>query len=302
VLIVGAASRDHAVDDPRGWRLGGAVTYAALTLARFGLRVRALVGVDSLAAEAGELDLLRAADAEVVLAPLVRGPVFENIEGVDGRIQRCVSVSDPVPIAALPAGWGREPSWLLVPVADELGPEWAAAAPAGAFVAVGWQGMLRTLVAGEVVRRRAPTRNELVARANLIGLSRHDLAPGTSPEGLLQLIDPRAELVVTEGDGGGRIWAPASRDRERRSSRRYPAIPSDGAVDPTGAGDVLLAAIVAVRLEPSLAGRPPGRGSDVRLAAAAASLATEGPGLSGVPELGAVLRRMRGRSTRVAST
>jgi sugar/nucleoside kinase (ribokinase family) len=301
VLIVGAASRDHAVDDPRGWRLGGAVTYAALTLARFGLRVRALVGVDSLAAEAGELDLLRAADAEVVLAPLVRGPVFENIEGVDGRIQRCVSVSDPVPIAALPAGWGREPAWLLVPVADELGPEWAAAAPAGAFVAVGWQGMLRTLVAGEVVRRRAPTRNKLVARANLIGLSRDDLAPGTSPEDLLQLIDPAAELVVTEGDGGGRIWAPAPDNRRRRSSRGYRAISSDGVVDPTGAGDVLLAAIAAARLDSSSPGRPPARGSDIRFAAAAASLAIERPGLSGVPELAAVLRRMRRRSARSPS-
>ncbi|HEV2005068.1 MAG TPA: hypothetical protein VGQ85_00510, partial [Candidatus Limnocylindrales bacterium] len=106
------------------------MTYAALTLARLGLCVRALVGVDAIAAHARELDVLRAAGAEVVLAPLVRGPVFENIEGIDGRIQRCVSVSDPVPIAALQAGWGRESAWLLVPVADELGREWAAAAPA----------------------------------------------------------------------------------------------------------------------------------------------------------------------------
>ena len=64
---------------------------------------------------------------------------------------------------------------------------------------------------------------------------------------------------------------------------------------------VLLAAIVALRLDPSLPGWRLDRGSVVRLAAAAASLATESPGLWGVPELGAVLRRMRRRSRRVAS-
>jgi sugar/nucleoside kinase (ribokinase family) len=301
VVVVGAASRDLASDDPRGWRLGGAVTYAALTLARLGLRVRALVGVDSLAAEARELDLLRAAGAEVALVRLDRGPVFENVEGAGGRIQRCLSESDSVPTSALPAGWDRDPGWMLAPVADELAPEWAMVPLAGAFLAVGWQGMLRTLIAGDVVRRRAPARNALVERANLIGLSRDDLAPDTSPEALLRLIDPRTELVVTEGDGGGRIAASAPGHGRPHPWRRYGAILSDGAVDPTGAGDVLLAAILALRLNPSLAGRPLGRGSDVRLAAAAASLATEAPGVSGVPELDAVLRRLRRRSRRIAS-
>ena len=32
VVVVGAACRDLVHDDPRGWRLGGGVTYAALTL------------------------------------------------------------------------------------------------------------------------------------------------------------------------------------------------------------------------------------------------------------------------------
>lgn len=319
MLVVGAASRDLAADDPRGWRLGGAVTYAALTLARLGLHVRALVGVDAIAAEAQELDLLRAAGAEVVQARLDRGPVFQNIESASGRVQMCVSESDRIPVAVLPPAWvraeaagpepargqdptaGREPAWMLVPVADELGPEWATEPGAVAFVAVGWQGMLRTLVAGEMVRRRAPQRNELVARANLIGLSRDDLAPATSPSDLLRLIGTHAELVVTEGDRGGSISGPATGDDRRRSTRRYPALRSDELVDPTGAGDVFLAAIVAARLDPSLEAEPTGRDSDIRFAAATASLAIERPGLAGVPELDAVLRRMRRRSTRVAS-
>ena len=34
VVVVGAAARDIAPDDPRGWRLGGGVSYSALTTAR----------------------------------------------------------------------------------------------------------------------------------------------------------------------------------------------------------------------------------------------------------------------------
>ena len=61
IVVVGAASRDRVEDDPRGWRLGGAVSYAALAIARLGLRVGALVGADAEAATARELDLLREA-------------------------------------------------------------------------------------------------------------------------------------------------------------------------------------------------------------------------------------------------
>ena len=56
VVVVGAASRDLVDDDPRGWRLGGGVSYAALTPgpAR-ACRSRALIGVGRLAAEPREL-------------------------------------------------------------------------------------------------------------------------------------------------------------------------------------------------------------------------------------------------------
>src|SRR5215831_17540461 len=60
VVVVGAAARDIVHDDPRGWRLGGGVSYAALTLARLGLRTGALVGADPEAARSRELDFLRA--------------------------------------------------------------------------------------------------------------------------------------------------------------------------------------------------------------------------------------------------
>src|SRR5258706_15608584 len=88
-LVIGAASRDLTADDARGWRLGGAVAYAGLTLARLGIATRLLVGVDGIAASASELDLLRAAGADLEPVRLARGPVFQNIEMAAGRRQRC---------------------------------------------------------------------------------------------------------------------------------------------------------------------------------------------------------------------
>src|SRR5258706_6409458 len=140
VLVVGAASRDVTPDDPRGWRLGGAVTYCSLTLSRFGLDVRALVGVDAAAAEADELAILGDAGVAVERVKLEHGPVFENVEGPTGRRQRCISAADAIDLAVLPADWRSNDAVLLGPVAGELGPAWATvSAP---FVGLGWQGLL----------------------------------------------------------------------------------------------------------------------------------------------------------------
>ena len=51
---------------PRGWRLGGGVTYAALTTARLGLRTAAVVGVDREASRAHELDAMRDAGVDIL--------------------------------------------------------------------------------------------------------------------------------------------------------------------------------------------------------------------------------------------
>ena len=89
VVHVGSASRDLTTDDPRGWRLGGGATYAALTTARLGLRTAAFIGVDAAAAEADELDRLREAGVDLRLVRLDEGPVFENRETAGGRVQTC---------------------------------------------------------------------------------------------------------------------------------------------------------------------------------------------------------------------
>jgi sugar/nucleoside kinase (ribokinase family) len=287
VLVVGAASRDVTDADPRGWRLGGAVAYASLTLARLGLRVRSLVGADGPASAAQELDLLRDAGAEVAVAPLAHGPVFDNIEQPRGRRQRCLSVADAIPLAALPRHWEGNDAVLLGPVAGELGPEWCAVqAP---LVALGWQGLLRRLVAGADVERAPPRPDPLLAAADVVGVSVDDVDPGTRLRGLVDLVRPGATLVVTRGDRGG--TALVSRRPARSILRAYPAIPSNGVIDATGAGDVFLAAFVATAIDGARLGAVD-VAARLTLAAAAGSIAVEGPGLLGVPTLDAVRRRV----------
>lgn len=283
VLVAGAAVRDVVADDPRGWRLGGAAAFGALTLARLGLRVRAAIGADEAAAEALELDHLRAAGVELHLVPLHSGPVFENLEWPGGRRQRCLAISDPVPVDHLPARWTDDlDAALLAPVAGELDAAWTSvAAP---VFAVGWQGLLRELRAGADVERRPPAMGTLLGTASLVGASREDFAPGTPAASLVALLGPRTTLALTEGEAGGLVLRTDAQGRPG-PARRYPAIPSDRTLDPTGAGDVFLAALLAARLQRSL-------GSATRLAAAAASLAVEAPGLAGVPDLAAVRVRM----------
>ena len=287
VLVVGAASRDLTADDPRGWRLGGAVTYGSLALARLGLGVRALIGVDGDAAEARELGVLREAGVEIGLARLAHGPVFENIERPGGRRQRCLSAADPITPAMLPESWHGHESILLGPVADELPPVWTTvSAP---FVALGWQGLLRRLVPGADVERVAPGPAPLLALADLVGVSSDDVDPSVRLSELVDLIRPGATLVVTRGDRGGTLLV--SRRPARSVLRAYPAIPSNEVVDPTGAGDVFLAALVAATIDGARLGVGEAA-ARLSFAAAASSLAVERPGIEGVPTLEAVRRRV----------
>lgn len=293
IVVVGSASRDLVDDDPRGWRLGGGVSYSALTTARLGIATGAIVGVDAEAATASELDLLRDAGVDVRLVPLAHGPVFVNIERPEGRLQLCGDRSDPVPVDTVPDAWRSAPGWILAPVAAELPPAWAAFPSDEAFVAVGWQGLLRELEADQPVRHVAPRPDPIIARADLVGLSRDDVERDVVLADLYALLRRGASLAVTQGDHGGLVVHGAHGDRDAALDlRHYPAVPSHAVVDPTGAGDVFLAALAAARVEPRLVGGRIGQGFDLLLAAAAASLVLEGPGMFGVPTRDAVRARM----------
>lgn len=290
MIVVGAAARDVVADDARGWRLGGAVAYAALTLARLGVPTTALIGLDPAAMTAWELDSLRAAGVEVVPSPLRRGPVFELAASAAGRSIRCVSASDRIDVASFADRLPDPSALVLVPIADELPAATVRLASPSTLVALGWQGLLRRLEPGQAVAPRPARSGWLVRRADVVVLSREDLAPGAEPERLLPLLRRDAVLVVTDGPRGGRV---AIRVAHGGTSRiDYDAIPAEREIDSTGAGDVFLAALVAARLNPAAFRASRGLASELRVAAAAASLSVEARGLAGLPDLAAVRARM----------
>jgi sugar/nucleoside kinase (ribokinase family) len=290
VVHVGSACRDIASDDPRGWRLGGGVTYAALATARLGLVTAAIIGVDDAAGQAHELDALRDAGVDLLLVPLVEGPVFHNVETAGGRRQTTVAVGRPLEPQRVPESWQRARAWSFTPVAAELGDEWMGSVPDNAIVAVGWQGMLRRLTPGGPVERLVPGERDLIRRADLVGVSHHDVDPATTIETLTRHLRPGARLLVTQGHLGG-LLVTADGDRPGASLRYLPTR-TDREIDATGAGDTFLAALVAATVRPSAMGLLRRRvGADLRFAAAAGSLAVEGVGLAGVPDLLAVRAR-----------
>jgi sugar/nucleoside kinase (ribokinase family) len=295
IVHVGSACRDVAPDDPRGWRLGGGVTYATLTTARLGLRTAAVIGVDDPASTASELERMREAGAELMLVPLAEGPIYHNVETEAGRVQTCVQPGVPLPVPSLPVSWLAAPAWQLAPVAGEIGDKWAAALPETAYVAVAWQGFLRWLVAGQRVARRPPSASPILARADLVGVSHRDVDPDTPIGALTALLKPGARLVVTRGHEGGLVVTVGGPGPE--AVLRYGADPSVREIDPTGAGDTFLSALVSTVVRPTLAG-PGGKDEypELRFAAAAGALVVEGPGLSAVPDRRAVLDRMAGAS------
>jgi sugar/nucleoside kinase (ribokinase family) len=163
--------------------------------------------------------------------------------------------------------------------------------PRDAYLAVGWQGWLRDLTAGRTVARLAPRGFVLLRRAQLVGVSQHDLAFGTHPADLRRLLQPEASLVITDGPRGGQLLRDGSNGEEE--SWPYGAIAAQVEVDPTGAGDVFLAAFLASTVRPSIVSDGhPDVGRRLAFAAAAASLLIEGPGLMGVPDVAAVRARV----------
>jgi sugar/nucleoside kinase (ribokinase family) len=131
----------------------------------------------------------------------------------------------------------------------------------------------------------------VLSRADLVGVSHRDVDPATPVAALAALLKPGARLIVTRGEEGGLVLVTGGSGPD--AVLRYGLTPSDREVDPTGAGDTFLAALISTVVHHTLGGRRSARAHpELRFAAAAGVLVVEGHGLAAVPDRRAVLARM----------
>ena len=287
-LAIGHVCRD--VEPDGGWRLGGAVYYAAATACRLGIEQVGILtsGPDDL------IEALRAAlpDVAAVAVPSQRATCYENIYTPTGRRQYLRARAADLAESHLPAEWRSPRIALLAPLNQELSPSLAAAF-AGALVGCAAQGWLRAWDEEGLVSPAAFS-GAIPSDARVLTLSQEDLGLGADVP--LSLIQERLAqwtrtiplVVMTRGPEG----ALALRgDDEPIAFPGYPA----RVVDPTGAGDVFATAFL---VELAATG-------DVRRAAdfanRVAALSTERTGIAGIPTRAEVAARFGSSSPRPAT-
>jgi sugar/nucleoside kinase (ribokinase family) len=279
-LVVGHLVQDKVAG---GYRLGGTAAYASLTAHRLGLRTAILTRA------AADLDLSSLPpDIEVHRLPSPQTTVFENIYSGGHRTQYVWAKAKTIAAADVPPELSESRIVLLGPVVAEVDDDVAGCFP-HSLVAVGAQGWLRTFAADGRVGQLPPSRWQprlLLRHTRALFVSEEDLPPAETEETLARWTAQVPILFFTFGYRGSRLW----------SDGRWQDVPAFPAreVDPTGAGDVFAAAILARYQETD----------DVPqaslFAAAAAAVSVEAVGTAGAPTREQVEERLRRQSDATA--
>ena len=274
-LAIGHISHDRT---PEGFRLGGTVSYAAVTAHRLGRRPGVLtrgttegLGLD-LAQGVTEKVTVPAggplAGVSLCLLPATASTTFVNIYHDGRRRQIIETVAAPLTPEELPPAWADVPIVLLGPIAREVPPAWLAAFP-NALIGVTPQGWMRCWdAAGYVYPAPWESAVEFLQRADVLILSREDV--GGNEETLADLARMARLMVATDGWRGATLYRDGN-------SYYVPPRPANE-VDPTGAGDVFATAFL-IRLAET--GDPL---TAARFANVVASFSVEAPGVAGIPD------------------
>ncbi len=287
-LTVGNLTRDTT---PEGFRLGGTVSFAALTARNLGWRPGMLTrasldglmpgepGPDGLIRTTGLPDTLLAG-IPIFVEPSPVTTTFTNIYAPQGRTQYITAVAPPVTPDGLPREWSDVPVVLLGSIARELPLQWAAEFPT-ALMGIAPQGLMRRWDEdGLVTHGRWDDGGLFVRRCDVVFLSREDVS---GDDGYIaELAAQTRLLVVTDGYHGATVYLEG----------RATAIPPRRAreVDPTGAGDVFATSFLiryAETRDPFIA---------ARFANIAASMSVEATGADAIPVRAVVERWVEAES------
>ena len=267
-LAIGHVVRDIT---PEGFRLGGTVTYGALTAQKLGHHPAVVTSVGP--ELVGEMES-SFAEIPVHKVPSVETTTFQNTYLDGERSQRVSSVAGPIRASDVPRRWRAAPMVLLGPIAGEV----SADLPlhfADSVIVASLQGWVRGWDGDGKVTPRTWEGRELLPRVDAAVVSSEDVNDDS-------LIDRWAELtpvlIVTRGERGAALHLHGRQEA-------VPAFPA-GEVDPTGAGDVFAAAFLVKYHETRQALE------SARFASCAASLSVESEGAEGIPTRAQVEERL----------
>jgi len=222
-LVIGHVAHDLT---PQGPRVGGTVSFAALTARALGMKV----GIVTAMGPETPLDSL--SGIPIVSQESPQSTTYENIYTDHGRIQYLRAQARRIDFTNVPESWRRASIIHLGPIANEMDPVLPSSFTP-ALLGLTPQGWMRQWDAGNRVSMRAWENAEpALAKAQAVVISREDV------NGDDELIEHMAHqtrvLAVTEGAAGCVLYW--NGDRRRFQARQVTE------VDATGAGDVFAAA------------------------------------------------------------
>lgn len=278
ILLVGNVTRDLIdPEDFTHYRLGGTVTFAAVTAARLGRRPTVITH----AAPDTDFSVLPP-ETDLRLLPSATTTTFANIYTPHGRIQYCFTPAPVITTANIPSELRHPRIVLLGPIADEIAPDVAGIFGDSTLVAAVPQGWMRRWdEKGRVRSKRWEHAGEILPKLDALILSLEDvdydwarLAPAFAHVPTIVVTEYRDGSTVFRRRPGGGI-----------SETKVPPRPAHE-VDPTGAGDTFTTAFL-IHLQET--GDP---FQAARFANVTASMGVEHAGATGAPDRETVLRYM----------
>ena len=222
-LVIGHVAHDLT---PQGPRVGGTVSFAALTARALGMKVGIVTAVGP------ETPLNSLHGIPIVSQTSLQSTTYENIYTEHGRIQYLRGRAERIDFHGVPEVWRRASIIHLGPIADEMD---AVLPPGFSPILLGLtpQGWMRQWDAeSRVSRREWQNAGDALPRAHAVVISREDV---NGDDELIEYMAHQTRvLAVTEGAAGCVLYW--NGDRRRFLAR--PVIE----VDATGAGDVFAAA------------------------------------------------------------
>jgi sugar/nucleoside kinase (ribokinase family) len=278
ILLIGHVTCDLESADPNSaYRLGGTVSFAAVTAMRLG---RHPTVITRAAATTDLSDLPADLDLHILPSPVTT--TFANLYTDQGRIQYCYAQALPIAADDIPPVLRHPQAVLLGPLVNEIESDVASIFHTDTLVAAVPQGWMRQWdESGRVHAKPWQNAEAILPHLSVLVLSLEDIDYD------LSRLDPWFAhvglVVLTEYRDGSTIY-----QRQADGSIVQSKIPPRPAqeIDPTGAGDVFATAFV-IRLQET---EDPLHAA--RFANITASFSVEHPGVTGVPTRAQVLAYM----------